>query len=1455
MKNFLLGFLMLTMGGLLNISNAQTDVTFQVDLGTLTPNPNGISVAGDFQNEAGYPSDWAPGATMMTQVDASSVYAITVQLPAGTYSFKYINGVNWGDDESVPGGCSFGGNRQVIVGEDALVLDPVCFGSCTVCNPPEVEVTFQVNMAEQTVSGDGVFIAGNFQGWNAGGTAMTLDHDAIYTYTASLPVGDFVMYKFLNGTSGWENVPGSCNWDGNRFLTVPAVATTLDPVCWGSCLDCEVPRVEITFQVDMSNETISPDGIHIAGSFQNPAWQPGATPMTDQGNGIYSYTANLPVGEFIEYKFVNGNSWDDPQPEQVPEECASNGNRYFTVPDVATTFEVVCFGSCGSCEVTGATDLFYSEYYEGSYGNNKYVEIYNGTGAAVDLSNYQVHRISNGGNWEEFTEILSGTLADGDVYVIANSQSIPEILAETDLTSDLTFFNGDDAVGLSKLVGETWQLIDVIGTDGPDPGSGWNVAGVTNATANHTLIRKADVCSPNADWASSAGTDAANSEWIVMNADDYSNIGMHTANCGGSATPVAAMPVFSMPSGMYFESFDVALTSETPSAEIYYTTDGSDPDDNATLYTAPIPVTATITIKAIAYAEDFDPSNISTANYEILPVIEVENLAALRAAYFDGVTDYFRVTGEVVLTFQQTFRSQKFIEDATAGVLIDDPSGKFTTNYDIYDGITGIVGTLSEYGGMIQFTPAKDPGAATSTANIIIPQVITLDDLATNFDDYESELVEIKGVTFADGGATFANGQEYGISDATESANFRTTFYDVDYIGTTIPTEVADVTGIPNSRPNGEFFTSRNLADIVVPDYLLLTAPNGGEEIEQGSEFTITWESNLTETTVDIYLNLVTHEILLAEDIDIEQGWFVWDVTQPVGSNYTIILRTAENLPNDGSDDFFAIVPPFDIKITEIMYNPPENGQDMLEYIEIYNNGNSSVNLNGWSFTAGVNFVFPDIILAPGEYSVSCVNTAAFALVFGFEAPQWISGGLSNGGEKITLSDNLANIRAEVTFDDGGLWPVEPDGYGPSLTFCDASIDNNDPAYWSASTKFAGLNGDGDAVYGTPGAGCNEAEVLPMLYSGGWSGISSNLEPGKISMEELFAPINNNLVILLGKSGLYWPEFAINTIGEWNTHEGYKIKLTEQTYFVFEGAELADKTYMFEPGLAFVPVLSSEPVNVADVIVPLGSAVEFMFDIKTGAVYWPAGGIIPGVEGALEVLVPGYAYLTRFTQSGAIDFDINLPKSSVAAFIKPINTTTWNNVTATGDQHILSISQQALAMLQAGDVIGMFDGSGLCTGMAIYNGAETVLPLVVYGDDNTTDAIDGMTEGQPMQCRIFRSGASENVSVVYNPAFANADGLFATNGLSVIDGFKFGATGINTSESSAVIYPNPSTGIINVATDEPCAVTVTNAHGQIVLQTTMTNHATLNLKQQPKGVYFVTLTNAEQTTTNKVVIK
>ncbi|WP_438966398.1 beta strand repeat-containing protein [Flavobacterium sp.] len=191
---------------------------------------------------------------------------------------------------------------------------------------------------------------------------------------------------------------------------------------------------------------------------------------------------------------------------------------------------------------TVSTNLLISEYGEGSSGSKKYIEIFNGTGTTIDLVNYEIWLISNGGSWPESTISLSGTLGNNSTYVIANNSS--DVIG-ADLYTGLLSFNGDDAVGLAWNGGSgvVYNLIDSVGEDGSGPGSGWSVAGISNATVDKILIRKPSVFSPTTDWSVSSGLNSTDSQWIVSSftysgTGDTTNLGSHTFSGGISANYV-----------------------------------------------------------------------------------------------------------------------------------------------------------------------------------------------------------------------------------------------------------------------------------------------------------------------------------------------------------------------------------------------------------------------------------------------------------------------------------------------------------------------------------------------------------------------------------------------------------------------------------------------------------------------------------------------------------------------------------------------------------------------------------------------------------------------------------------------------------------------------------------------------------------------------------------------------
>ena len=193
------------------------------------------------------------------------------------------------------------------------------------------------------------------------------------------------------------------------------------------------------------------------------------------------------------------------------------------------------------------TDLFISEYIEGS-SSNKAIEIFNPTGSAVDLSNYSIKQAAGGSGWgfhpddgevPGFIFPLYGSLDAGDVFILSANQAINSIQAVADTVlgyPSVCHFAGDDAVGLFK----NNVLIDVIGLPTVDPGASWDVAGEAGGTKDHTLIRKPTVSYGNTDWASSAGTSAEDSEWIVEDEPYNSNLGYHIFGTGGAnLSPIA----------------------------------------------------------------------------------------------------------------------------------------------------------------------------------------------------------------------------------------------------------------------------------------------------------------------------------------------------------------------------------------------------------------------------------------------------------------------------------------------------------------------------------------------------------------------------------------------------------------------------------------------------------------------------------------------------------------------------------------------------------------------------------------------------------------------------------------------------------------------------------------------------------------------------------------------------
>jgi VCBS repeat-containing protein len=156
------------------------------------------------------------------------------------------------------------------------------------------------------------------------------------------------------------------------------------------------------------------------------------------------------------------------------------------------------------------------------------------------------------------------------------------------------------------------------------------------------------------------------------------------------------------------------------------------------------------------------------------------------------------------------------------------------------------------------------------------------------------------------------------------------------------------------------------------------------------------------------------------------------------------------------------------IVINEIMYHPTsENSAE--EFIEIFNKGDAAVDLSGWQFISGISFTFPSVSIPAGGYLVIAADPTTFTATYGATSlivGPW-TGGLSNRGERIRLTDNLGNQSDDITYSDQGdwaqrvsvtdggeqgwIWVANHDGGGSSLELINPNISNKNGQNWAPS--------------------------------------------------------------------------------------------------------------------------------------------------------------------------------------------------------------------------------------------------------------------------------------------------------------------------------------------------------------------------------------------------------------------
>lgn len=491
----------------------------------------------------------------------------------------------------------------------------------------------------------------------------------------------------------------------------------------------------------------------------------------------------------------------------------------------------------------------------GAQYTNDFVELFNRGTASVDISGWSIQYASaTGPSTAPFAwavnSIPAGTsIAAGKYYLIklAAGTTASSALPTPDLDVTTSPINMSGTAGKVALVNSTTALtgttltvgtyVDMVGF-GPTASYFEGTAPTAILSNTTAAIRLNGGCTDN---------NANNTDFLVA-APSPRNSSTATNTCSTAPNIAITSPVnatiynpltTSVTVNVSVSNFTVA--NGTGNGHIHYTVDGG-----ATVMkydTTPIVLNGlavgshTIVVSLVDNNHaPLSPVASATTQFTIAASTNVANIAALRAGTLNA---YYTLTGNAVVSHVRTpagtvtvntTRNQKFIQDATGGILIDDSAGKITTPFAVGDSMNNVTGQLIDFNGILELVPLQNQ-TVVSSGNTLTPENISIAALNANVNNYESKLISFNNITITGtvvagvvtpltAGQVFATSTNYNVFDGTTNGVLRTGFAEANYIGTVIPTGAFNVTALGYDNVSSATppvltpqFIPRNLAD------------------------------------------------------------------------------------------------------------------------------------------------------------------------------------------------------------------------------------------------------------------------------------------------------------------------------------------------------------------------------------------------------------------------------------------------------------------------------------------------------------------------------------------------------------------------------------------------------------------------------------------------------------------
>ena len=263
-----------------------------------------------------------------------------------------------------------------------------------------------------------------------------------------------------------------------------------------------------------------------------------------------------------------------------------------------------------------------------------------------------------------------------------------------------------------------------------------------------------------------------------------------------------------------------------------------------------------------------------------------------------------------------------------------------------------------------------------------------------------------------------------------------------------------------------------------------------------------------------------------------------------------------------------------------------------------------------------------------------------------------------------------------------------------------------------------------------------------------------------------------------------------------------------------------------------------------------------MKEVAGWGVYWPGMGI-----NTLGTLNPGEAYYVLMMGADkSIVFEECLKNSVVASKFNFEPNPAWNEIAKTPDNHVIGMTEKALADFEAGDYIGVFTKDGASAGQIIVDATKQQTVLIAFGKDAYASQQQGFETGEAFIFKLYETRTGDEYELIpeFDLSQPGGGALFTENGISVITSFKVSETGMSGGLSSdIIIYPNPTTGRFTVqGADDDALINIFDLQGQII-QSEISHSkqgCELNLTERQPGIYIVQILSNGQYVYKKLVL-